>query len=206
MSNKRFAVLVASSEFPSSGGRLPSLRTPSADVTGLRSVLERPDQFGFTHVHLLHNEPHHEVLNRINQVFFEADRDDLVLIYYSGHGKLALDGALYLTCRNTQVDLLLTTAVAVADIGRCSALSRCQRVVLILDCCYSGAGGGSSAKERSTTASRDWRSQRKGEGSSSSHPRRRYRFLPLWTVTSTACSPSTSSPDWAAKPILITTG
>ena len=87
MAEKRYAVLIASSRFPDEN-RLEDLRLPENDVDGMSNVLSSPERGGFTEIILLKNNPSHEILRSINQVLRQAEREDLVLIFYSGHGKL----------------------------------------------------------------------------------------------------------------------
>ena len=79
------------------------------------------------------------VLLRINETLRDAAQEDLVLVYYSGHGLLGNDGQLHLATVDTDPDLLPATSLAISLIRNCLIHSRCQRFVLILDCCYAGA-------------------------------------------------------------------
>jgi hypothetical protein len=54
-------------------------------------------------------------------------------------GLLDNRGRLFLATQNTEPTLLHATAVSIAAIRDCLSQSRCQRFVLVLDCCYSGA-------------------------------------------------------------------
>jgi ubiquinone/menaquinone biosynthesis C-methylase UbiE len=129
------AVLVGNSTFQA----LPPLRCPKADVEAMSQVLKDEEICWFSPVHTLLDAPHNEIFTRINEVLRDADKEDLVLIYYSGHGLLDSRGRLYLAANNTDPSLLHATAVSVSGIRDCLSQSRCQRFVLILDCCYAGA-------------------------------------------------------------------
>lgn len=139
MSERKLAVLIGSSEFPKSAGALAPLRCPGRDVAALREIFLDTDRCWFHQVDVLDNQPHHEILVRINEVLRDASKEDLVLIYYSGHGKLDADSNLYLAAANTDPTLLRSTAVPIAAIRDFLVSSRCARFILILDCCYSGA-------------------------------------------------------------------
>lgn len=86
MTENRHAILIASSRFQVGSG-LTSLRCPEHDVEGMREILASPDRGGFTNVLVLKNKKSHEALDEIYEVFNKAGNNDLVLIYYSGHGK-----------------------------------------------------------------------------------------------------------------------
>jgi hypothetical protein len=79
----------------------------------------------------------------IETVFFNRQKDDLVLVYFSGHGIKDDSGRLYLATRqtrkNSKGELVRTTAVAASLIHDVMENSRSRRQVIILDCCFSGA-------------------------------------------------------------------
>ena len=100
MSGKRYAVLVAASNFPDDE-KLTDLRCPDNDVAGFNEVLTSEAHGKFSDTVVLKNEPHFEVLRHVNRVLKNADKDDLVLIYYSGHGKLDGAGRLHLATSRT---------------------------------------------------------------------------------------------------------
>jgi len=112
MSERRFGILIASSRFPEES-KLEDLRFPENDVDGLNEILTSQDHGQFTQTFVLKNKLHHEILLKINQVLREADKNDLVLIYYSGHGKLNLAGKLHLTSTDSVINALEATSIPV---------------------------------------------------------------------------------------------
>jgi uncharacterized caspase-like protein len=58
-------------------------------------VLRDPRIAGFD-VTMLVNEPHHRVGEAIGQLYRDRRRDDLTLLYFTGHGLKDDDGRLYL--------------------------------------------------------------------------------------------------------------
>jgi hypothetical protein len=140
MTGRKYGILIASSQFPDEP-RLEDLRCPENDVDGLNDILRSPDYGQFNETFVLKNKPHHEVLRIMNRVLQEAGKDDLVLIYYSGHGKLNLAGRLHLAMVDTQARYLDTTAIPVARIRELVDVSSSNKIVLILDCCFAGRGG-----------------------------------------------------------------
>lgn len=69
-------------------------------------------------------------------------RDDLVLLYFSGHGDLDVEDRLHLLFANSAPGpRLLTTALPASTIARCMEHSAARRQIVILDCCYAGAFG-----------------------------------------------------------------
>jgi uncharacterized caspase-like protein len=68
-----------------------------------------------------------------------ANMDDFVLLYYSGHGKTSASGRLYLATFDTDERALQATAVSAWSLHEAVSESLCKEIVLLLDCCYSGA-------------------------------------------------------------------
>ena len=135
---KRYGVLIASSQFPDEP-KLQDLKCPENDVDGLSAMLNDAALGGFTDLVVIKNQPHHLVLRRIQQVLRKAGRDDLVLIFYAGHGKLDRAGRLYLATVDTVNEDLETTSVPATRIRELIENADTSKTALILDCCYSGA-------------------------------------------------------------------
>jgi hypothetical protein len=70
------------------------------------------------------------------------EAEDVLLVYYAGHGLLDLAGDLHLTVRETDPDLLAGTAVPYAWIRQTVSNSPALTRILILDCCFSGRAVG----------------------------------------------------------------
>ncbi|MCI5178095.1 MAG: DUF1566 domain-containing protein [Candidatus Electrothrix sp. AW3_4] len=136
---KRYAILIGSSKYPNEPG-LTELRCPEKDVDALDAVLRSPDFGGFTKTFAFKNSPSHEILEKIETVLVDAGRDDLVLIYFSGHGKTSI-GPLCLATSNTKIKALGSTSIPVATIKTFFDSSNIRKKILVLDCCFSGAAG-----------------------------------------------------------------
>jgi hypothetical protein len=135
---RRYAVLIGSSQFPDDSG-LVSLQCPVADVDGMNEILAAQEFGGFSESVICKNLPRDEVELRIDEVFGRADRNDLVLLYYSGHGCVDVSGQLYLATANTRKSALIPTSLSVEQIRRIiRSHPRATKIVIILDCCYSG--------------------------------------------------------------------
>lgn len=142
--SSRYALIVASYDYRDAG--LKRLVAPQHDAESLAVVLADVEIAGFD-VTTLVNEPHHVVGEAIGDFFAARRRDDLALLYFSGHGLKDDEGRLFLAMANTRRDGLLFTALSAQSIN--DAMNSClsRQKVLILDCCYSGAfPGGWTAK------------------------------------------------------------
>jgi hypothetical protein len=132
----RRALVVASYTYADAG--LRQLTAPAHDAEALAAVLADPDIAGFD-VTTLVNEPHHVVGEAIADLYGGARRDDLTLLYFTGHGLKDDEGRLHLAMTNTRREALLFTAISAAQLNDAMDASTSRRKVLILDCCYSGA-------------------------------------------------------------------
>jgi hypothetical protein len=111
------------------------------DAREMGKVLLDPDICGFNDVIELINKNKEEVSQSIEKVFKNAKKDDEILIYYSGHGKPSYKFDLCLLFKDTDPESLLATSLKFDYINECKEQSACNRVVVILDCCYSGTAG-----------------------------------------------------------------
>ena len=135
--SEKYALLIGNSEYDTSD--LSKLTAPDSDVEGLANVLKDKSIGGFDVTTSL-DEPSHEVSTKIVTLFANKRRDDIVLLYFSGHGVKDDQGRLFLAFPNTKLNEHLdTTAVMTRWIVEKMDKSRSKRQVLLLDCCHSGA-------------------------------------------------------------------
>ncbi|WP_371403446.1 caspase family protein [Kribbella sp. NBC_00662] len=133
---RRRALLVATYEYEDAG--LRRLTTPAQDAEALADVLEDPAIAGFE-VQVLINEPTSRVGEAIGEFYATAERDDLTLLYFSGHGLKDDNGRLYLAMKNTKRERLRFSALPAHMIDEAVEDSPARQKILILDCCYAGA-------------------------------------------------------------------
>lgn len=133
----RFALIVGNDHY--TDPTLAQLVAPEADIAALAGVLRDLELGAFDDVQVLYNESQSMVRREIARFFHDREPDDLLLLYFSGHGILDEEGQLYLATPDTERQLLDATAVAAHYINRLIRRSRSRRQVLILDCCHSGA-------------------------------------------------------------------
>ncbi|CUR55296.1 hypothetical protein NOCA2240068 [metagenome] len=136
MAGTRSALIVATYLHEDPG--LTRLRAPARDAEELAEVLSDPEIGGFDVVTVV-NGRCHEVTRAVAEFFKGRSGDDLLLLHFSGHGLKDDSGELYFAATDTSLDLLEATAVASSFVSRTMDRSRAGRVVLLLDCCYSGA-------------------------------------------------------------------
>src|SRR5512138_3030299 len=98
MTEKKYAVLIGNGEFQDSN-LLPPLRCSVNDATAFNEVLRSRIYGLFDDTVVLTDRPSYEILREMNRFLNKADKEDLVLIYYSGHGKVNTNGTLHLATR-----------------------------------------------------------------------------------------------------------
>ncbi|WP_406131347.1 caspase family protein [Streptomyces sp. NBC_00989] len=133
---RRLALLIATYDYQDTG--LRRLAAPAHDAEALAEVLRDPAIAGFE-VTTMVNEPHHRIGEAIGDFYRDRRRDDLTLLYFTGHGLKDDNGLLYLAMTNTRRDSLLFTALSAEQIDQAMEGCVSRQKVLILDCCYSGA-------------------------------------------------------------------
>ncbi len=138
----KVALLIGVSEY---GAGLNPLPGAVKDVEAIREVLLHSDIGGFASgdVKLLKNPQRQEMEEAIESLFLGRQKDDLVLLYFSGHGIKDDTNRLYLTTRTTRKtergELIRSTAVAASFVHDSMGRSRSKRQVVVLDSCFSGA-------------------------------------------------------------------
>jgi uncharacterized caspase-like protein len=136
VARRRLALLVATYRYQDAG--LRQLAAPGHDAEALAEVLRDPEIADFD-VTVLVNEPHHVVGEAIGEFYHNRCRDDLALLYFTGHGLKDDQGRLYLAMANTKRDDLLFTGLSAQQIDDAMESCSSRQKILVLDCCYSGA-------------------------------------------------------------------
>ena len=134
---RKLALIIGNSQYQDP--RLAQLVTPQEDVIDLSAVLCASDIGGFDEVTTLVNESDANIRLSLEDFFADKKPDDLLVVYFSGHGVRDEQGQLYLAVNNTRANRLRATAIPSEFITGEMDRSRSRRQVLILDCCHSGA-------------------------------------------------------------------
>jgi formylglycine-generating enzyme required for sulfatase activity len=139
----RLALLIGVSKY---GAGIPALPECVVDVDAMQRVLVHPEMGGFAaaDITVLKDPQRQEMVDAIHQLFNNRNKDDLLLFYFSGHGMMDEDEyKLHLansgTYNNENSRVYAPSAVEAAYIHQRLNYSKSKRLVLILDCCYSGA-------------------------------------------------------------------
>jgi formylglycine-generating enzyme required for sulfatase activity len=140
---EKIALLIGVSEYEHAMGLKP-LPAAVKDVEAMQRVLANPEMGGFAEadITMLKNPQRQKMEDAIYELFSERQKEDLLLLYFSGHGITDENGRLYLSTRVTHKrngSLVIPSAVAAGSLHDSMNRSRSQRQVIILDCCFSGA-------------------------------------------------------------------
>jgi hypothetical protein len=132
----RSALIVVTDKYEDSN--LRKLRAPPKDAEELARVLG-DESIGNFKVRTLANQPRQEIEEQLESLFSDCGRDDLLLVYFSCHGLKDAESRLYFAARNTKQTRLASTAISSDWVRDQMDICHSRRIVLILDCCYSGA-------------------------------------------------------------------
>lgn len=141
----KWAVIIGIDKFKDPS--IPQLRYSAKDARDFASFLTREGNFAADHVKVLLNEEATEdnILDTLggNWLPRRVLPDDLVVIYVSSHGspkELDLAGENYLIAHDTVKTKLYASGIRLSDLGPgIQERTGCDRVVLLLDACNSGA-------------------------------------------------------------------
>jgi hypothetical protein len=133
----RHALLIGVSEFADE--RLARLNAPTKDVTALQGILQDSSRGNFDSVELSLNEDFLTVRDHLSRFFHDRAPDDVLLLYYSGHGILGRGNRLFLATSGSNLDTPRARSVSAQEIRDFIEESRAQRQIVVLDCCHSGA-------------------------------------------------------------------
>lgn len=134
---QRMALVFGAGEFVAAPDRM-NLRSVTHDLQAVRTVLADPEIGGFT-VDLSENQPNHTVMQAVEQFFASRQREDLLLLYFVGHGAMDVDGELFFVSTDTVPELLRSTAIGASFISECMNRCRASRIIVVLDCSYGGS-------------------------------------------------------------------
>jgi hypothetical protein len=146
----KYALIIGNNKYDDQ--KLAQLKTPAADSQALAKILDDKTIGAFDEVTPLINQTEGRVRRAISTFLTNKKPDDLVLLYFSGHGVLDDRGRLYLALKDTQYDLLKATSIPSSFVADEMDSCRSKRQILILDCCHSGAfGRGTKGEQKAIT-------------------------------------------------------
>lgn len=144
---KRLAICIGVNQYINAPSA--NLQFACNDAEAIASLLQDPKCGGFDSVtKILDNNANREhILNEIDALFYDPSltQDDLILIYYSGHGALDKGDNLFLTPCDVNFladsSVNLTTTIHIKDLEIRVDNTKVGYIVIILDACHGGASG-----------------------------------------------------------------
>ncbi|MFO0902105.1 MAG: caspase family protein [Pirellulales bacterium] len=135
------AILIGVDHYQDS--KITSLQFCSRDVRTLGSVLSQKCGYDDRDVYLFAtDEParptRQRILDRVQDVLDRAMPDDVVVVFFSGHGWLDPKGKAYLITEDAQLANLGDSALPVSLLRELLERSRARDKCLLLDCCHAG--------------------------------------------------------------------
>jgi molecular chaperone DnaK len=130
------ALIIANSRYDDE--RFAPLPGAAADAETLARVLSDPAIEEFT-VETVVDTGLRATMRAIQLFFSSAKANDLLLLHLSLHGWKDIRGRLYFIACDTERDLPEATAISADFVSDLMGQSKSESIVLLLDCCYSGA-------------------------------------------------------------------
>jgi tetratricopeptide (TPR) repeat protein len=138
----KVALLVGVGNYDRSEDLKPLASAPK-DVVAMQRILQNPDMGGFSEVIPLIDPDQTQLQGAVEALYRDRTREDLVLLFFSGHGIKDEQGNLYFASRMTEKtprgELIRSSAVPASFVREIMANCRSRRQIVILDCCFSGA-------------------------------------------------------------------
>jgi len=137
----RYALIVGVGEYTDS--RIPKLSACPNDARQLYDVLTDPSvgMFPTENVTLLSdkNVTRNKVVDALDTLSRKAGKEDLVVVFFSGHGAVDEKGRSYWVMHDSAIDRLRATALAETEITELLGEIRTARLVTLIDACYSAS-------------------------------------------------------------------
>lgn len=134
--SKRYALIIAVEAYQDSG--ITGVKYAENDANELASVIK---QHGFldanTKMMLSSSATKTRIESAIRTFFRPLEAEDHLLVFYAGHG-FSESGQNFITCYDTILTDLTATSVHLQALIKELRRAKCQRILLLLDCCHSG--------------------------------------------------------------------
>ncbi|MFJ7154696.1 TCP-1/cpn60 chaperonin family protein [Streptomyces sp. NPDC101118] len=132
----RNALVIATSTYEDA--LLKPLTAPGRDADALAGVLADPS-IGNYEVQTVLDQPAHVIGSAVEDFFADRKPDDQLLLYLSCHGIKNSKLELYFAASNTKKNRLTTSSLPATVLSSLLNACRARRILVLLDCCYSGA-------------------------------------------------------------------
>jgi HEAT repeat protein len=131
------AILIGTTSYFGSGFS-PLLPAAANSLVGMRQILTEPELCGWPEdrVRVIENKTRVELEMELRSL--TSDCDDVLLLYFVGHGVVLEDGELCWVLTDTALDNPDIAGLEYGRVRKALLRSRARLKIVILDCCYSG--------------------------------------------------------------------
>ncbi|MBN2271405.1 MAG: caspase family protein [Sedimentisphaerales bacterium] len=137
----RYALVIGAGQYEDE--RVPALPAGHNDARELYKVLVDPQvgMFPAKNVTLLVDKDvtRIKVVDALDSLARRAGKEDLVVVFFSGHGAVDDVGRSYWVMYNTRIDSLRASAFSETEISELLSSIRTTRLVTVIDACYSAS-------------------------------------------------------------------
>ena len=137
MTEQKIALVIGTNNYKDPGLKLDFAED---DARAMKEILSNPILYGFKVTDLI-DVSHIIVSKKIEELLTNAQQEDFILIYFSGHGKLDDQNDLYLFLNDTEMNYFRTTSLRFDIVNKFMETSKSKTIIMIIDSCYSGAAG-----------------------------------------------------------------
>jgi len=116
------------------------LKHAEADATAVGALLAADDAGGFDEVTVLTGADRQDITRALQTVRRDLRREDVLVVYFSGHGTADVSGRRYLLTADSRARDLPGTAIDLTDLQDYFSELAPARKALIVDACFSGDG------------------------------------------------------------------
>lgn len=107
---RRLALIIASDSYKDK--KLTQLKAPIVDAKRLSELLKDETIGGGYKVTILSNSDSYIIRKEIERFFIKSEKNDLLLLYFAGHGHKSIDdGLLYLATSDSELEYLDSTTI-----------------------------------------------------------------------------------------------
>lgn len=139
-----WAVVVGIDEYKDEN--ITDLKYSVADAEGFFQFLNEQQEtkaFPELHIEFLKNEnaTYRNVKGKLSNFLRAARNQDMVFIFFAGHGRVDPDGEPYLLTHDTEIENLAGTAISMHEMSRILKKIESEKAILFVDACHSGGIG-----------------------------------------------------------------
>ncbi|MFC1498953.1 sugar-binding domain-containing protein [Verrucomicrobiota bacterium] len=146
MTKNRYAIIIGIDKYKHP--RIDELHYAENDALSMRSIFTTKSEYRIPeeNMQFLPNDKatKDEILTSIKSFAKKISKEDFFLFFYAGHGYAEKEGGeikKYLAPYNADPGAMPSTAIDFDDLAKELLSIRSERLLIMLDCCYSGAGG-----------------------------------------------------------------